>query len=140
MSVHPKQATKYDIMVQQYSFLFVFPLLLLFVIIYRFKAEPDIQTHPPENRDTVSEYEFGYEYDVENFRSISGEEIPEPIRIQIHLDYVEQLLRNQLEGLSSDQQVLNQDRYLDLLKVFQTISEVPYKNIDNGEAYLGSCS
>lgn len=109
----------------QYSLLFVLPLLLTLAILLLFKSIDNASVNPAALPVNAVIGDEGY---IAIYGEKPGEDVPDQIRIQAHLQYVEQLLRESPTDYLTAEQKKNRENHLDLLREYHQAGEFPYND------------
>jgi hypothetical protein len=108
----------------RYSFILALPLLILFVIIVQ---NVDLSKQPATATTHINEV-LGDESYVRQFGKSPGPDVSDEVRIRIHLEYVEGLLRGRPVDHLTDEQRENRFFYLDQLRNYYLMAEFPHND------------
>lgn len=108
----------------RYSLLLGLPFFILTIFIV---LNVDLE-HEAQSDTTHINAVLGDESYIHQFGEAPGPNVPDDIRIRVHLEYVEGLLRNRPVDHLTDQQAENRFRYLDMLKNYYSTGEFPYND------------
>ncbi len=111
----------------RYSLLLVFPLVVALGFFYLMIEPHDKPLNHQSGQDSINAV-IGNESYIQTFGTEPGSDIPDHLRIQTHLEYVESVLRNRPTDHLTEQQQVNRKEYLDLLNLYIIRGEYPYND------------
>lgn len=111
-------------MTGHYSFILSIPLILL-VIFFTKNVENHGQS--TENVAHINSVLGDASY-INKFGEAPGPEVPDQVRIRVHLEYVEALLRDKPVTHLTEEQIENRYHYLDLLQTYYRAGNFPYND------------
>ena len=107
-----------------YSLILSLPLILLIVFF-----TSNIENNEPSNEPiTHINSVLGDVSYIEHFGEAPGPEVSDQVRIRVHLQYVEALLRDKPVTHLTDEQIENRHHYLDLLQAYYKVGNFPYND------------
>ena len=107
-----------------YSLILSLPLILLIVFF-----TSNIENNEPSNEPiTHINSVLGDVSYIEHFGEAPGPEVSDQVRIRVHLEYVEALLRDKPVTHLTDEQIENRHHYLDLLQAYYMAGNFPYND------------
>ncbi|MCC5941474.1 MAG: hypothetical protein JJU37_08020 [Balneolaceae bacterium] len=107
-------------MYRQYSFLLIFPLLLTISVLYLMNDR--------DQADSSVNAVIGDESYLHVFGDTPANDVPDRKRINVHLDYVDSVLRNRPVDHLTQRQKKNRTRYLDLLADYTAAGDFPHND------------
>ncbi len=111
-------------MTRQYSLLLVLPLLIVFVVLFMNSERDAGQSVVTDEINAV----IGDESYIHRFGERPDKYVSDDLRIHIHLEYVESILRNRPTDHLTEQQRLNREVKLNLLREYYLGGEFPYND------------
>lgn len=111
-------------MTRQYSLLLVFPLLFAITVLFMMS---DGDFDRPGVTDEINAV-IGDESYIQRFGKEPNKNVPDDLRIRVHLEYVESILRNRSTDHLTEEQQSNRKKKLDLLKEYYLNAEFPFND------------
>ena len=108
-------------MFRQSSLLLIFSLIAALVIIY-------LATNDNSSSTETINAVIGDESYIHIFGEKPGPDVPDRVRIQTHLEYVSDVLRNRPAGHLTEKQKQNRETYLNLLNDYISAGEFPHND------------
>lgn len=111
-------------MTRQYSLLLVLPMLFAIALLFMISDRDADWSEDTSEINAV----IGDESYVHRFGEKPDKHVPDVLRIQVHLEYVESMLRNRSVDHLTEQQRLNRIEKLDLLREYYLGAIFPYND------------
>jgi hypothetical protein len=109
-------------MYRQYSLLFILPLFFTAALLCLMNND-----RKPAGSATINQV-IGDESYIRAYGEKPANDVPDPVRIRIHLEYVEDILRNRPSNHLTDSQKQNREKYLGLLRDYTELNKFPHND------------